>query len=81
LSPDSEIARWNFESKLVAASSTPSFPLGVPDPVLLEKEVVSYGTIGVFGGITPDYSQTVDLNMVQSLYDSTGTVIWPAATG
>ncbi|MEO5898543.1 MAG: ABC transporter substrate-binding protein [Ilumatobacteraceae bacterium] len=81
LSPDSEIARWNFEAKLVAASSTPSFPLGVPDPVLLEKEIVSYGTIGVFGGITPDYSQTVDLNMVQSLYDSSGTVIWPAATG
>jgi ABC-type nitrate/sulfonate/bicarbonate transport system substrate-binding protein len=81
LSPDSEVDRWQFESKLVAASATSAFPLGVPDPVLLEKEVVSYGEIGVFGGITPDYSQTVDLTMLQSLYDSSSTIIWPAPTG
>ncbi|MCU1504908.1 MAG: hypothetical protein JWM12_4262 [Ilumatobacteraceae bacterium] len=81
LSPDSEIARWQFESKLVSGSATSSFPIGVPDPVLLEKEVVTYGQLGVFGGITPDYSQTVDAVMVKSLYDSTSTIIWPAPTG
>ncbi len=80
LSPDSEKARWQVESQLVAAAATASFPLGVPDPVLLEKEIVSYGQAGVFGGITPDYSQTMDGTLVKSLYDSNGTVIWPAKT-
>jgi NitT/TauT family transport system substrate-binding protein len=80
LSPDSEAARWQYESKLVADAATASFPLGVPDPVLLEKEIQTYGEIGVFHGITPDYSQAVDLTMVKSLYDSSGTIIWPAAT-
>jgi ABC-type nitrate/sulfonate/bicarbonate transport system substrate-binding protein len=78
LSPDNEIARWQAESKLIAAAATPSFPLGVPDPVLLEKEIDSYGQVGVFGGITPDYSQTMDGTLVKSLYDTSGTIIWPA---
>jgi hypothetical protein len=60
LSPESETARWRFESRLVAASATPAFPLGVPDPVLLEKEILTYGSLGVFHGITPDYSQALD---------------------
>jgi NitT/TauT family transport system substrate-binding protein len=81
LSPDSEAARWQFESRLVAASATAAFPLGVPDPVLLEKEISTYGSLGVFHGITPDYSQAIDATMVASMYDSSGTIVWPAATG
>ncbi len=81
LSADSETARWQFESRLVAESATPDFPLGVPDPVLLEKEIDAYGSIGVFHGITPDYSQAVDTKMLKSLYDSSGTIVWPSSTG
>ena len=80
LSPESETARWRFESRLVAASATPAFPLGVPDPVLLEKEILTYGSLGVFHGITPDYSQALDAAMLASMYDSSGTIVWPAAT-
>ena len=81
LSPDTETARWQFESALVAGSATAAFPLGVPDPVLLEKEIDTYGAIGVFHGITPDYSQAVDPEMLKSMYDSSGTIVWPASTG
>ena len=80
LSPDSEAARWQFESKIVAESATRSFPIGVPDPVLLEKEIAAYGELGVFHGITPDYSQAVDPTMVKALYDYYGSIIWPAET-
>jgi ABC-type nitrate/sulfonate/bicarbonate transport system substrate-binding protein len=80
LSAESEQARWQFESQLVADSATAAFPLGVPDPVLLEQEIATYGSIGVFHGITPDYSQAVNVTMLQSLYDTSGTVIWPART-
>ena len=80
LSPDSEVARWRFESKIVAESATRSFPIGVPDPVLLEKEIDTYGELGVFHGLTPDYSQAVDPTMVRGLYDFYGSIIWPAET-
>lgn len=80
LSAESEAARWQFESKVVADSATRAFPLGVPDPVLLEKEITTYGSLGVFHGITPDYRQAVDLTLLASLYDTSGTIVWPART-
>jgi hypothetical protein len=48
--------------------------------VLLEKEIAAYGELGVFHGITPDYSQAVDPTMVKALYDYYGSIIWPAET-
>jgi ABC-type nitrate/sulfonate/bicarbonate transport system substrate-binding protein len=75
----SELARWTVEAKLVTAGTSPTAPLGVPQPDQLKNEVDSYGKIGVFGGITPDYTVMFDPTMVKRLYDDTGVVIWPGA--
>jgi NitT/TauT family transport system substrate-binding protein len=79
LTPDGEIARWNVESKLVAASTTTSsLPIGVPDIKLLETEVKTYADIGLFDGQVPDLTTLVDTSLVKGVYDSSGQVIWPA---
>ncbi len=77
LSPEGEIARWRLESTIVASGASADKPVGVPQPDLLEREINSYGEIGVFDGIVPDYHLYVNLDLVKNLYDSTGAVIWP----
>jgi NitT/TauT family transport system substrate-binding protein len=76
LSPAGERARWEVESKLVGQLANASQPPGVPQDRLLAAEVQSYGTIGVFGGIEPDWTQYVDQHLVLDLYDG-DRVVWP----
>lgn len=77
LSPEGEIARWRLESTIVASGATAENPVGVPQPDLLEREINSYGEIGVFDGIVPDYHLYVNLDLVKDLYDASGVVVWP----
>ncbi len=77
LSPAGEIARWRLESTIVASGTSAEKPVGVPQPDLLEREINSYGEIGVFDGIVPDYHLYVNLDLVKDLYDAAGVVIWP----
>jgi len=78
LSPDGEIARWGVESKLITGSTASELPIGVPDTALLQNEVKTYAGIGLFDGQVPDISTMVDTTLTKSLYDSSGTVIWPS---
>ena len=78
LSPEGEIARWGVESKLVTGSSGSDLPIGAPDIKLLENEVTTYAEIGLFDGRVPDITTLVNTTIVQSLYDSSGKVIWPS---
>ncbi|MEY2524221.1 MAG: hypothetical protein QOJ66_2786, partial [Ilumatobacteraceae bacterium] len=77
LSADSEIARWNVESKLVSSSTASDLPIGVPDPDLLQNEVNTYAGIGLFDGQVPDSTTILNTTLVKSLYDDTKKVIWP----
>ena len=79
--PESELARWNVESALVSAGSSPSLPPGVPDRARLADEVDVYAKLGVYAGITPDAAGLIEPDLVKELYDATGQVIWPAAGG
>ena len=78
LSPDGEIARWGVESKLVADTTASTLPIGVPDLELLLNEVKTYADIGLFNGVVPDISTVVTDSVIKSVYDDTGTVIWPS---
>jgi ABC-type nitrate/sulfonate/bicarbonate transport system substrate-binding protein len=77
LSPVGEVARWKVESGLVSGLSSLSEPPGVPQPELLQAEVTTYGQIGVFSGLEPDWTQYVDQDLVKDLY-ADGALIWPA---
>jgi ABC-type nitrate/sulfonate/bicarbonate transport system substrate-binding protein len=77
LSPDGEIARWGVESKLITDSTASTLPVGVPDIKLLEQEVNTYATIGLFDGQVPDITTLVNTTMVQGVYHD-GQVIWPS---
>jgi NitT/TauT family transport system substrate-binding protein len=77
LSADSEIARWNVESKLVSNSTASDLPIGVPDPDLLQNEVNTYAGIGLFDGQVPDITTILNTTLVKSLYDDSKKVIWP----
>ena len=78
LSPAGEIARWHLESAIVASGTSAQAPPGVPQPDLLEREINSYGEIGVFDGLVPDFHLYVDLDLVRGVYDDAGAVIWPS---
>ncbi len=77
LSPDSEIARWNVESKLISDSTASTLPIGVPDPNLLQNEVNTYTDIGLFDGQVPDITTILNTTLVKSIYDDSKAVIWP----
>lgn len=77
LSPEGETARWEVESKLVAADVTAEEPLGLPIVSLLTDEVTTYASVGLFDGVAPDISTMVDTSVLEGIYDDAGTVIWP----
>ena len=78
LSPDGESFRWQTESTLVSADVTPKTPLGLPLPDALRAETRSYAAVGLFGGKAPDISDMYDTSILQAVYDTSGTVVWPA---
>ena len=78
LSPDGEIARWGVESKLVADTTASTLPIGVPDLELVLNEAKTYADIGLSTGVVPDISPVVTDTVSKSVYDDTGTVIWPS---
>ena len=77
LSPDSELARWSVESKLIGGSTASALPIGVPDPKLLRNEVNTYTDIGLFDGQVPDITTILNTTLVKSVYDDNKKVIWP----
>lgn len=77
LSAEGETARWGVESKLVGGSATAAAPLGLPLLDELTNEITTYASIGLFDGKAPDITSMVDTSVLKSIYDASGTVIWP----
>ena len=75
-SADSEIARWDVESKLVTDSTASDLPIGVPDPTLLRTRSTPTPT-SACSTVSPRHHQMVDDHVGEGLYDDTGNVIWP----
>ncbi len=76
LTQEGESFRWHTEAKVVTDSSEGQ-PAGLVDAALLEAEVDAYTAAGVFSS-APPMAGTYDADLVKGVYDSTGTVIWPA---
>ncbi len=78
LSPDGETARWEVDAQLVVETNQ-NTALGVPEPDLLEAEVTTYATIGLFDGTAPDISRYYDTTLIGGVYATDRSVIWPAS--
>ena len=45
---------------------------------MLRAEVAMYAAVGLFGGKPPDISRMFDTSVLKTIYDISGTVIWPS---
>jgi NitT/TauT family transport system substrate-binding protein len=77
LSPEGETARWAVESELVGGSSSPEQPAGLPLLDLLQAEVDTYAGIGLFADGKPTVADLVDPSVLEGVYATDGSVIWP----
>lgn len=80
LSPEGEVFRWQTEAELITATTPAGVGVGVPDAAGLQAEVDAYASIGLFGDTTPSIDERFDPDLVASLYDADGVVIWPVAS-
>jgi ABC-type nitrate/sulfonate/bicarbonate transport system substrate-binding protein len=80
LQPDGEIFRWNTDAALIEATTPDGVGFGVPDGAALQAELDAYAEIGIFGDAeTPDAASRLGNDIIASVYDAGGAVIWPAA--
>jgi ABC-type nitrate/sulfonate/bicarbonate transport system substrate-binding protein len=79
LSPEGETFRWQTDAATIVATTPAGVPVGVPVAEELEQQIAIYAEVGVFGDEPPaDISSFYEPDLVASLYDDTGQVIWPA---
>jgi hypothetical protein len=82
LSLEGETFRWATDVELITAETPEGTGVGVPDPTLLQAEVDAYAEVGLFGeGGAPDIADRFAVDLIDEVYDDTGTVIWPEAGG
>lgn len=78
-SPDSEIYRWETESRLILEGTPEGLGLGTPDLVVLQAELDAYAAVGLFGDTeVPVASEFVANGLSADVHDDAGAVIWPA---
>ncbi len=75
LTQDGETFRWERELTEIRAG-TPTGPIGLIDPVLLEAEVTAYVEAGVLDS-TPTLDGTYDADLAAGLYGTDGKVTFP----
>lgn len=78
LQPEGEVFRWNTDAALIKETTPAGVGYGVPDGVALQAELDAYAEIGIFGDAeTPDAAARLDNDIIASVYDDDGQVIWP----
>ena len=78
LSPEGETFRWATDAETIVASTPDGSDVGVPIGAELEAQVDAYAAVGYWGSAdTPTIEGRYDPQLVESLYDDKGTVIWP----
>ncbi len=79
LQPDGEIFRWNTDAALIQDTTPDGVGFGVPDGAALQAELDAYAEIGIFGDAdTPDAASRLGNDIIASIYDADGQVIWPS---
>ena len=79
LQPEGEIFRWNTDAALIQETTPDGVGFGVPDGAALQAELDAYAEIGIFGDAeTPDAASRLGSDIIASVYDADGAVIWPS---
>jgi ABC-type nitrate/sulfonate/bicarbonate transport system substrate-binding protein len=78
LSDEGERYRWTTDAALIDELTPDGVGYAIPDVEGLQLELDTYTEYGLFGdsGATPDAATYVS-DVLSSIYDETGTVIWP----
>jgi ABC-type nitrate/sulfonate/bicarbonate transport system substrate-binding protein len=81
LSPEGEVFRWNTDATLITELTPPGTGYGTPDTDALQNELDTYAAVGLFATTnTPDTTPTATdylSNILQQIYDTDTTIIWP----
>ena len=78
LSPEGEVFRWETDAELIIDTTPEGVAFGVPDATMLQAELDAYGAVGLFGdNQTPDAASRLGNDIIASVYDVNGMVIWP----
>tara|TARA_B110000879_G_scaffold96675_1_gene131872 strand:+ start:114 stop:1286 length:1173 start_codon:yes stop_codon:yes gene_type:complete len=78
LSPEGEVFRWATDAQLIIDTTPEGTAFGVPDATMLQAELDAYAAVGLFGdSATPDAASRLGNEIIASVYDANGTVIWP----
>ena len=78
LSPEGEVFRWETDSQLIIDTTPEGAAFGVPNPTMLQAELDAYAAVGLFGDSeTPDAASRLGNDIIASVYDANGSVIWP----
>lgn len=79
LSADGETFRWSTDAATIVASTPPGSPIGVPVAADLAAQIAAYDAVGYYGDLgAPPTDGRFDPELAARLYDTTGTIIWPA---
>ena len=78
LSPEGEVFRWETDAQLIIDTTPEGAAFGVPNPTMLQAELDAYAAVGLFGDSeTPDAASRLGNDIIASVYDANGSVIWP----
>ncbi len=78
LSPEGETFRWATDAETIVATTPEGSNIGVPIGSELEAQISAYADVGYFGENNPPTVEgRYDPDLVDNLYDDTGTVTWP----
>jgi hypothetical protein len=72
------VFRWETDAELIIDTTPEGVAFGVPDATMLQAELDAYGAVGLFGdNQTPDAASRLGNDIIASVYDVNGMVIWP----
>ena len=70
--------RWETDAQLIIDTTPEGAAFGVPNPTMLQAELDAYAAVGLFGDSeTPDAASRLGNDIIASVYDANGSVIWP----
>lgn len=77
LTEEGERFRWQTDSETLRSAVTDDAPLGVPVLELLQAELDAHAAVGIYPDGAPDAATFVATDPISSIYDDSGTLIWP----
>jgi ABC-type nitrate/sulfonate/bicarbonate transport system substrate-binding protein len=79
LSPEGEVFRWTTDAQLIIDTTPSGTGYGMPDAAALQVELDTYADVGLFGDTgAPDAASRLGNDIIASVYDADGQVIWPS---